>query len=145
MRDELKRFALFGSGVAELTRYRAEQMVKELVKAGDVRREQASGVVKDLVERSRQNRAELTSMVQAEFKNQVKNLGLATKRDVERLERRVERLETRIKELRDAGTAPKKPTSTRTSKKSTAKKSPTKATRSTRPAANSDGHNGSQP
>ena len=124
MRDELKRVALFGSGVAELTRYRAEQMVKELVKAGDVRREQASGVVKDLLERTRENRAEVRSMIQAEFKNQMKNLGVAGKRDVERLERRVERLEARIKELRERpAAAPKSTAKKSTAKKSTAKKS----------------------
>jgi polyhydroxyalkanoate synthesis regulator phasin len=91
--DELRRMALFGSGVAELTRHRAEQIARELVKAGDVRRSQASSVVKDLVERSKQNRRELVRIVRSEIRNQIAGLGVATKRDVERLERRVARLE----------------------------------------------------
>lgn len=93
MLDELRRMALFGSGVAELTRHRAEQIARELVKAGDVRRKEASSVVKDLVERSKQNRRELIRLVRSEIQNQIAGLGVATKRDVERLERRVARLE----------------------------------------------------
>ena len=94
MRDELRRLALFGSGVAELTRHRAEQIVRDLVRGGDVRREQASVLVRDLLERNRQNRKELLAFLSAEVQNQVQNLGLATTRDLQRLERRIARLES---------------------------------------------------
>jgi polyhydroxyalkanoate synthesis regulator phasin len=97
MRDEIRRMALFTSGVAELTRYRAEELVKELVKAGEVGREQGSGIVKELLERSRANRRELVALIRSEINHQIESLGLATKRDVQRLERRVVRLEDRSK------------------------------------------------
>src|SRR5687767_12241576 len=42
MLDELRRVALFSSGVAELTRHQAERIVKDFVKSGEVRRQQAS-------------------------------------------------------------------------------------------------------
>jgi polyhydroxyalkanoate synthesis regulator phasin len=93
MREELRRMALFSSGVAELTRNRAEEIVRDFVKAGDVRRKQASSMVKTLMETSRANRRELVRFVRSEIRAQVESLGLATKRDVERLERRVVRLE----------------------------------------------------
>lgn len=76
MLDDLKRVALFGSGVAELTRNKAEAVVKELV------------------DRSRENQRELSAFVRSEVTNQIRNLGLATRRDLERLERRVARLES---------------------------------------------------
>lgn len=82
--------ALFGSGVAELTRHRAEQLAR------------------DLVERSKQNRDELMRMIRGEIQNQIQSLGLATKRDLERVERRVTRLEAQLKELKSA---PKRTTS----------------------------------
>jgi polyhydroxyalkanoate synthesis regulator phasin len=112
VRDEIRRLALFGSGVVELTRHRAEQMVKELVKAGDVRRQEASGTVKELLERSRENRRELSRFVRAELQNQIATLGLATKRDLERMERRITRLESR-------GSTSKKTTRKKTSAKKT--------------------------
>lgn len=118
MLDEVRRLALFGSGVAELTRHQAEQIVKDLVKAGDVRRQQASSAARDLYDRSRENRKQLTSIVRTEIQNQIQNLGLASKRDLERLERRIARLESERKKT--------------TAKKSTAKKSAAKKTTSSR-------------
>ena len=79
MKDDLRRVALFGSGVAELTRHRAEQLAR------------------DLIERSKENRGELVRIIRNEISNQLESLGVATKRDVERLERRVTRLETNSK------------------------------------------------
>ena len=90
MRDEVRRMALFGSGVAELTRHRAEQLARELV------------------ERSKQNRDELLRLIRGEIQNQIQALGVATKRDLERLERRVARLETQVKDMRETRSAPKK-------------------------------------
>lgn len=101
MIDELRRMALFGSGVVELTRYRAEQMVKGLVKSGDLSPTGAPAMVQDLVERSKQTRKELTRFVRDEIKNQIEGLGLASKREIDRLERRVGRLEDNLKKVRE--------------------------------------------
>ena len=84
MRDDLRRMAMFGSGVAELTRHRAEQ------------------IARDLVERSKQNRDEVMRLVKGEIQNQIASLGVPSKRDIERLQRRVERLEGQVKEAREA-------------------------------------------
>lgn len=100
MRDDLRRVALFGSGVAELTRHRAEQLAR------------------DLMEKSKSNRDELLRLIRGEIQNQITSLGVATKRDVDRLERRVLRLETQVKDLRTAprSTAKKTGGSKKTSK-----------------------------
>lgn len=82
--------ALFGSGVAELTRHRAEQLAR------------------DLVERSKQNRDELLKLIRGEIQNQIQALGVATKRDLERLERRVTRLEGQIKDVKEKQSGPKR-------------------------------------
>lgn len=105
MLDELRRVALFTSGVAELTRNRAEQIVRDLVQQGDVRREQASSAVRDLIEISRNSREELIRFVRGEIRAQVDNLGLASKRDVERLERRIARLESAAEKPRTTAAA----------------------------------------
>lgn len=107
MRDEVRRMALFGSGVAELTRHRAEQLAR------------------DLVERSKQNRDELMKLITGEIRNQMTSLGVATKRDVERLERRVARLEGQLKEMGQKTTAPKT-TAKKTTARKTGPKAPTK-------------------
>jgi polyhydroxyalkanoate synthesis regulator phasin len=117
--DELRRVALFTSGVAELTRHRAEQIVKDLVQRGDVGREQASSAVRDIMDISRQSRQELIGFVRGEIRAQVANLGLASTRDVERLERRIARLEARGKK-----TTAKRSSAKKTTKRTTQRKSP---------------------
>jgi polyhydroxyalkanoate synthesis regulator phasin len=121
MLDELRRVALFSSGVVELTRHQAEQVIKDFVKSGDLRRQQASTAAKELVDRSKQNRKELLRFVRSEIQNQIEGLGLATKRDLERLERRV----TRLEGDRKSTGSPAKKTS---AKKTSAKKTPAKST-----------------
>ena len=122
MLDELRRVALFTSGVAELTRHRAEQIVKDLVQRGDVGREQASAAVREIMDASRQSRQELIRFVRGEIQAQVANLGVASKRDLERLERRIVRLESQGKMAAKRSTAKK---STRKSTKATSqRKSP---------------------
>jgi polyhydroxyalkanoate synthesis regulator phasin len=134
VKDELRRMAMFGSGVVELTRYRAEQMVKNLVSSGDVAPGGAQAMVADLVERSRQTRKELTRFVREEIKNQIEGLGLASKRDLDRMERRVTRLEDNLKKARDAARASRPSTGTAvgdtpgTKPKSTTKKTTAKKT-----------------
>lgn len=131
MLEELRRVAIVTSGVAELTRNKAERVVRDLVKAGDVRKDQTSVVVKELLRRSAENRKELTNFVRSEIKHQIEGLGLASKRDVERLERRVARIESRSKNAAEAAAPAKRRTAgagKKTSgnksnkKKSTAKK-----------------------
>jgi polyhydroxyalkanoate synthesis regulator phasin len=123
--------ALFGSGVAELTRHRAEQIVKDLVKVGDVRKGQASGVVKDLLDRSKQNRQEIIKLVRGEIRNQIEALGLASKRDFERLERRVTRLESRPEKA--TAKAPKASKSPKASKPAKSSKKTSKGAAKTTP------------
>jgi polyhydroxyalkanoate synthesis regulator phasin len=95
MRDEIRRVALITSGVVELTRNRAEAIVRDLIKSGDLSGGQATQAVKDLMERSKQNRDEILNLIRSEIRNQTESLGLASRRDIERLERRVARLEDR--------------------------------------------------
>jgi polyhydroxyalkanoate synthesis regulator phasin len=124
--DEVRRLALFTSGIAELTRNRAEKIVKNWT-GGDVPNARASTMVKQLVETSKQNRTELLSLIRSEIKNQARTVGLADGREVERLERRVERLEEQLKNERaKSGTA--KTTARKSSSKKSTRKSPKKTT-----------------
>lgn len=95
MRDEIRRMVLITSGVVELTRNRAEAIARDLIKSGELSGGQATQVVKDLMERSKQNRKEILNLVRTEIGNQIEAIGLASTRDIERLERRVARLEDR--------------------------------------------------
>lgn len=153
MLEELRRIALITSGVAELTKNRAEQVAKDFVKAGDIRKDQTSGLVKELLRRSHENRKELTNFVRSEIVHQIEGLGLASAKDLERLERRITRLESTAPKVTKAAsvsgqtaspskkkTAKKKPASTK--KTTVAKKKSTRTTGSAAERKSDGSHNG---
>jgi polyhydroxyalkanoate synthesis regulator phasin len=87
--DVLKRYLDVGMAFTQLTRSRAESMVKELVRVGEVRRDRTQEAVDELVDRSRRNTEALLALVRKEVTSQLSQLGLATKEDLARLERKL--------------------------------------------------------
>src|SRR5690606_11512133 len=82
-----------GSDLTEMTQKRAEQLVQALVHAGEVQVAQAPKVAQDLVEKSRTNRTRFMKAVERQVQAQVNRMGLATRADVEPLERKLAELE----------------------------------------------------
>ncbi len=85
----IKRYLDAGMAFTQMTQARAEAIVKELVKAGEVQAQRTEEMVTSLVERSRQNTDRLLEVVRKEVRDQIAALGLATKDDVDRLERKI--------------------------------------------------------
>jgi trigger factor len=121
--DLLKRFLDAGMAFTAMTQQRAEAIVKDLVKTGEMQAEQAQAAAQELFDRSRKNTEKLVDQIRREVRDQISNLGLATKADVARLDRK-------ISSQPASGAAPstaKKSTAKKsTAKKSTAKKSTAK-------------------
>ena len=117
-----KRFLETGMQFTELRRSKARELANDLVAQGHLAREQVSTAVDDLVEMSRRRTEDLRKLVQTEVARQLGALGLATKGDLARLERRLS------KNNRAAKKAPAKKPAASTSKarrpaaKKTAKK-----------------------
>ena len=116
--DLLKRYLDAGLAFTQMTQQRAEAIARDLVKTGEVQREQAQSFVEDLVERSRRNTERMVENVRKEVRSQLASRRVATKADIARLERRIDRL---------AGSARKSPTKKSGAKrKSRAKKTAAK-------------------
>jgi polyhydroxyalkanoate synthesis regulator phasin len=94
MRDEVRRFAVFTSGVAELTRNRAEEVVRNVF--GEESAAKVSEMVTKLLETSQQNRHEVMELIRKELSNQSAILGLVTKDELDSLEARVTALEALV-------------------------------------------------
>lgn len=123
--DVLKRYLDAGLELGLLTQARAEALVRDLVKMGEVQADQARDAVSDLVARSRRNSEKLLDTVRKEVRAQVTERGLASKADLDKLEARIAKL------FGTAATATKKATT----KKAAAKKVPTKKKSTTKKAA----------
>jgi polyhydroxyalkanoate synthesis regulator phasin len=115
--DLLKRLLDAGMTFTAMTQARAEDLIRDLVRAGEVQAEQAQSVIDELLDRSRRNSERLIDGVRAEIRQQVASLGLATKDDVERLERRI----AEVSAARGTRKATAKKASTRTATKAARK------------------------
>ena len=87
--DVLKRYIDAGLAFTALTQARAEELVKDLVRMGEVQADQARDAVADLLERSRKNSEKLLETVRTEVRQQITSLGLATQDDLDKIEQRI--------------------------------------------------------
>jgi polyhydroxyalkanoate synthesis regulator phasin len=74
--DNLKRYFEAGVAFTQMTRERAEEIVQELVKQGEIRRKEAEKNIEELLERSRRNTDDLLGIIRREVAEQLRNLGL---------------------------------------------------------------------
>jgi polyhydroxyalkanoate synthesis regulator phasin len=124
--DILKRYLDAGLEFTALTQSRAENLVKDLVKAGEVQADQARDAVNDLLDRSRRNSERLIDTIRTEVRAQITSLGLVSHDDIDRVEQR-------LADFFGAATAPAKAAADKVTapakaaaKKATAKKAPAK-------------------
>jgi polyhydroxyalkanoate synthesis regulator phasin len=145
-----ERYLDTATSLTEVTRKRAEQVVRNLVKQGEIAAERAERAVDELLKRTETNRKAVAALVKKETERAVAGLGLARQRDVERLERKVERIDgpsdrpsakksTAKKSTAKKSTAKKSTAKKSTAKKSTAKKGPAKKTTPSAAAADNAG------
>jgi polyhydroxyalkanoate synthesis regulator phasin len=74
--ENLKRYFEAGVAFTQMTRERAEEIVQELVKQGEIRRKEAEKNIEELLERSRRNTEDLLGIIRREVSEQLRNLGL---------------------------------------------------------------------
>lgn len=122
--DLFRRSFEAGAAFLDMTRERAEALVKDLVKAGEVNKGKAQKLVDEVLERSRKSTEDLRDMIRRELTEQVSALGLATKDDIARVEARIEEM-GRSGGAAPAGTAGPASTPTAT-KGAPVKRSPSK-------------------
>jgi polyhydroxyalkanoate synthesis regulator phasin len=114
--EVFRRYLDLGAAFTHVTRERAEELMRELVRLGELQREQAQGWVDDVLDRSRKNTEALLDLIREEVSRQLSSMSLVTKDDVSRL---VTRLTPAAARKGPAKKATKKST-----KKAPAKKAP---------------------
>ncbi len=99
MSDYVKKLGLFGIGIATLTKEKAEQIVGDFIKKGDINKEEGKAIVKELLEKSEEQRKDLIKRIDERTRETLKEKGVASKKDIKRLEERIEKLEAHVKKL----------------------------------------------
>ena len=100
--DALRRYVDALASVTEVPRQQAERIVRDLADRGEGRARDLQKSARELAERSARNRRELADLIRKEIRRQISALGVATKTDVDRLNKR-------IRELEKGGTAKRSP------------------------------------
>ncbi len=123
--DLLKRYLDAGLELTALTQSRAEAIVRDLVKAGEVQADQARDTVNELVERSRRTSERLLETVRSEIREQITSLGLASQSDLDKLEERISGLvSSATASLKGMAEKAPSPSAARPAAKAAAKKAP---------------------
>jgi polyhydroxyalkanoate synthesis regulator phasin len=89
MIDALKRYTQALSGLADVSRQRAEQIASALAKQGLVSTDQVRSIAQEIARRGEENRERIRELIRRELPR----LGVASRNDVERLKQRVQALE----------------------------------------------------
>lgn len=97
--DLLKNVFSLGLGAAAATKEQIEKTVDSLVKKGDISKEDSKVLIKQWVEKGELAQKQLDDSVKAKVNQALNGLNLATKEEVEELERRIVILEKQNQNL----------------------------------------------
>jgi polyhydroxyalkanoate synthesis regulator phasin len=97
--ERIKKYVEAGTVFGQVTRARAEEIVRELVSAGDIQRGQAQEWVDNLVDRSRKTSEQVLELIRHEVASQLKKI------DASSLEAIADRVADVLKRSAEAGRA----------------------------------------
>ncbi|OYD16901.1 hypothetical protein CH333_02325 [candidate division WOR-3 bacterium JGI_Cruoil_03_44_89] len=92
MEGTFEKLFLAGLGLLDLTREKAEKLVEELVKKGEVAKEKQSEFVEKLLEKTEKGRSEIEKIVERTITKVMKKLDIAAKSDIEKLIKKIDEL-----------------------------------------------------
>lgn len=107
IRDLIERTFLVGVGAAALTKDRIQSLVEEFVRRGQLSGDEGRDMVDRLVTRSKTEAQSAMKKADSSLQGTYKDLGLATRRELEDVDFRLRQLEHRIRLLEsvvDTGT-----------------------------------------
>ncbi|HPC03057.1 MAG TPA: hypothetical protein PLE04_04725 [Syntrophales bacterium] len=92
----IKKAMLLGLGLISLTKEKAEEIVDDLIKRGEVSREERFKMVDKLLREAEKKEEELTGKINEIVQNAITQVGLASKKDLEAISKRLAEIEKRI-------------------------------------------------
>ncbi|MEC5424417.1 hypothetical protein QGM71_13030 [Virgibacillus sp. C22-A2] len=98
MNELLRRGFLLGLGAAVSSKEKFDQKLKELVEKNELTQEQARTVMQNFVDKGEMKKDEWNAKQMGQTQQMAKELGLATKEDINELRARITELEERLNE-----------------------------------------------
>ena len=95
-----RKMALFGIGAIASSQEKIEEFAQEMVKKGEMNREEGKKFVLEVLSEKDRQRKEVEEKINKKVKEVMESSGLAMKKDVEDLSKRMEKIETAFERLK---------------------------------------------
>lgn len=92
----IKKTILTGLGIASLTKEKAEKLVKDLIKEGEVSEGEGSKLVKELLKKAEDNKNAVEKQMEKTAHNVLKKLNIPSRREVVDLDKKIEKLDKKL-------------------------------------------------
>jgi polyhydroxyalkanoate synthesis regulator phasin len=99
MLDMFRKMGLFGIGVISLTQEKVEEFSQEMIKKGELNREEWKKFVHELLSQREKQIRELEDKINESVKETLEKSGVVMKSDITALEKKIEKLEKTIQAM----------------------------------------------
>lgn len=96
MSDMFKKMGLFGIGILTLTQEKIEEFSQEMIKKGEISREEGKKFVKEVLSEKEKQLKDIEEKINEKVRENLKQSGVVMKSDIEALEKKIEKLEKTI-------------------------------------------------
>ncbi|NOQ38551.1 hypothetical protein GQ472_06720 [archaeon] len=93
----IRKAALLGIGIAAITKEKAESLAKDLIKKGDLNKDEGKKLVTELMTKSKKSKKEFETTVNKQISVMIKKANVASKKEIKVLEDKIKKLEAEIK------------------------------------------------
>jgi len=97
MQNLIKKTILAGLGVLSLSHEKAEEIVKDLIKRGEVAETEEAKFVKDLMKQAEKNRVEIETKIKKMVEKTLTKLDIPTRKELNELKEKVNKLTKQLK------------------------------------------------
>jgi polyhydroxyalkanoate synthesis regulator phasin len=99
MSDMFRKMGLFGIGVISLTQEKVEEFSQEMIKKGELSREEGKKFVQELISEREKQIQELEDKINERVTETFEKSGVVMKSDITALEKKIEKLEKTIQAM----------------------------------------------
>ena len=99
MSEMIKKMGLFGIGVISLTQEKIEEFSQEMIKKGEISREEGKKFVKEVLSEKEKQMKDLEDKINNRVKETIEKSGVVMKSDIESLEKKIEKLEKAVQSM----------------------------------------------
>lgn len=92
MKEVLKTMLNLGLGTLVMTKEKAEQLVAELIKQGDISKDEGMSLVGELIEKGKKSEVEIKSKIEKTLQDMLSKLDIPTRKEISDLKAEINRL-----------------------------------------------------